>query len=159
MYSKIWDLADVVIPTKEDKGGRRFGFARFDQVYAIQFEYERDWIIIGINNFSVNLSRFHRMKDRKGNGGCNIIENRQQIINIDKKEEHADKRVKSYSQVLHKEPENEVLSRVGIEMLLWIRKRLKVIWTDWRKPLLVRLTIQDRHIISWSSFILRGISE
>lgn len=39
---KYGDLIDVVIPTKGDKGGRRFGFARFDQVCVIQFEYELD---------------------------------------------------------------------------------------------------------------------
>ncbi|MCI35506.1 hypothetical protein A2U01_0056727, partial [Trifolium medium] len=40
------DIMEVVIPAKRDKGGRRFGFARFDRVNdPRQFEYELDNII------------------------------------------------------------------------------------------------------------------
>jgi hypothetical protein len=55
------DIVEVVIPAKRDKGGRRFGFARFDHVSdAYRLEYELDNIIVGRDKISVNLSRFHR---------------------------------------------------------------------------------------------------
>ncbi|XP_045820034.1 uncharacterized protein LOC123913360 [Trifolium pratense] len=55
---------EVVIPAKRDKGGRRFGFARFDRVSDVRkFEYELDNIIIGREKLSVNLSRFQRPGD------------------------------------------------------------------------------------------------
>ncbi|KAK2362293.1 zinc finger CCCH domain-containing protein [Trifolium repens] len=55
------DIVEVVIPAKMDKGGRCFGFARFDQVRDVQrFEQELDRIMVGRDKISVNLSRFHR---------------------------------------------------------------------------------------------------
>ncbi|MCI31682.1 hypothetical protein A2U01_0052894, partial [Trifolium medium] len=51
---------------KKDKGGRRFGFARFDRVVDPRnFEFELDNIIIGRDKISINLSRFHRPEDIK----------------------------------------------------------------------------------------------
>jgi hypothetical protein len=55
------DIREVVIPAKRDKGGRRFGFARFDQVTdSRRFAIELDNLIIGRDKISVNLSRFNR---------------------------------------------------------------------------------------------------
>ncbi|MCH96981.1 hypothetical protein A2U01_0017973, partial [Trifolium medium] len=55
------NIMEVVIPAKRDKGGRRFGFARFDRVPdPRKFEYDLDNIIIGRDKITVNLSRFHR---------------------------------------------------------------------------------------------------
>ncbi|PNX77072.1 hypothetical protein L195_g033033 [Trifolium pratense] len=60
------DIKEVVIPTKRDKGGRRFGFARFDRVVDTRrFETELDNIIIGRDKISVNLSRFQRHEDSR----------------------------------------------------------------------------------------------
>ncbi|MCI11293.1 hypothetical protein A2U01_0032393 [Trifolium medium] len=63
------DIIEVIIPAKRDKGGRRFGFTRFDRITdSRRFEYELDNIIIGREKISVNLSRFqHREDARKGN--------------------------------------------------------------------------------------------
>ncbi|PNX71430.1 hypothetical protein L195_g027309, partial [Trifolium pratense] len=62
------DIMEVVIPAKRDKGGRRFGFARFDRVNdPRQFEFELDNIIIGRNKISVNLSRFKRSEGNYNN--------------------------------------------------------------------------------------------
>jgi hypothetical protein len=74
------DIVEVVIPAKRDKGGRRFGFARFDQVRDVRgFEQELDKITIRRDKISINLSRFHRFDaelisrdrkdDKKGGGG------------------------------------------------------------------------------------------
>jgi hypothetical protein len=55
------DIIEVVIPAKLDKGGRRFGFARFNHVTDVRrFAIELDNMIIGRDKISVNLSRFHR---------------------------------------------------------------------------------------------------
>jgi hypothetical protein len=55
------DVSEVVIPAKRDRGGRRFGFVRFNQVTdERRFEYELDKLIIGRNKITVNLSRFQR---------------------------------------------------------------------------------------------------
>ncbi|PNX69706.1 hypothetical protein L195_g056867, partial [Trifolium pratense] len=60
------DIKEVVIPAKRDKGGRKFGFARFDQVKEPrQLECELDNIIIGRDKISVNLSRFQRREEHK----------------------------------------------------------------------------------------------
>ncbi|MCH85835.1 hypothetical protein A2U01_0006687, partial [Trifolium medium] len=84
------DIMEVVIPAKRDKGGRRFGFARFDNVEEPRkLESELDNIIIGRVKISVNLSRFQRREEhkrsndmdveRKGIGGNqNLKHNRQQ---------------------------------------------------------------------------------
>ncbi|GAU22766.1 hypothetical protein TSUD_129780 [Trifolium subterraneum] len=54
-------IMEVVIPAKRDKGGKRFGFTRFDLVDdKREFEYMLDNIIIGRDKISVNVSRFHR---------------------------------------------------------------------------------------------------
>ncbi|MCI10210.1 hypothetical protein A2U01_0031302, partial [Trifolium medium] len=64
------DIKEVVIPAKIDKGGRRFGFARFDRVVdPRQFEYELDTIIIGRDKISVNLSHFQRSEGAKCSEG------------------------------------------------------------------------------------------
>ncbi|GAU10584.1 hypothetical protein TSUD_419600, partial [Trifolium subterraneum] len=55
------DVMEVVIPAKRDKGGKRFGFARFDRVdNPREFEYTLDKIIIWRDKISVNISRFRR---------------------------------------------------------------------------------------------------
>jgi hypothetical protein len=60
-FSYYGDIVEVVIPVKRDKGGRRFGFARFDRVRDVRpLEKELDTIIVGRDKISVNLSRFHR---------------------------------------------------------------------------------------------------
>ncbi|MCH81026.1 RNA-binding protein 25-like, partial [Trifolium medium] len=60
------DIMEVVIPAKRDKLGRRFGFARFDQVdEPRRLECELDNIIIGRDKISVNLSRFQRREEYK----------------------------------------------------------------------------------------------
>jgi hypothetical protein len=62
------DIQEVVIPAKRDKGGRRFGFARFNQVIdARRFETELGNLIIGRDKISVNLSRFQRSIDVRRN--------------------------------------------------------------------------------------------
>ncbi|PNX76542.1 hypothetical protein L195_g032495, partial [Trifolium pratense] len=55
------DIKEVVIPTKRDKGRRRFGFDRFNRVV----DTELDNIIIGRGKISVNLSRFQRHEDSR----------------------------------------------------------------------------------------------
>ncbi|MCI23748.1 RNA-binding protein 25-like, partial [Trifolium medium] len=65
-FDNYGDIMEVVIPTKRDKGGRRFGFARFDRVSEPRlFEGELDNIIIGGDKISVNLSRFQRLEGNK----------------------------------------------------------------------------------------------
>ncbi|CAJ2638311.1 unnamed protein product [Trifolium pratense] len=60
------NVTEVVIPTKRDAGGRRFGFARFARVTDIRgFELELDNIIIGRDKISVNLARFQRVEGEK----------------------------------------------------------------------------------------------
>jgi hypothetical protein len=67
------DIVEVVIPAKRDKGGRRFGFARFDQVRDVRgFEQELDKITIGRDKISINLSRFHRVVDGGKAGVRNV---------------------------------------------------------------------------------------
>jgi hypothetical protein len=65
-------IIEVVIPAKRDKGGKRFGFARFDQVLdARRFEQALDKILVGRDKISVNLSRYQRIvstKDREFRG-------------------------------------------------------------------------------------------
>ncbi|CAJ2662966.1 unnamed protein product [Trifolium pratense] len=73
------DIAEVVIPAKRDKGGRRFEFARFDRVAdPRKLEIDMDNILIGRVKISVNLSRFHRPE------GNNSGEDR----NAERKEKH-----------------------------------------------------------------------
>ncbi|PNX93753.1 hypothetical protein L195_g016912 [Trifolium pratense] len=61
VFHHYGDIMEVVIPAKRDKGGRRFGFARFDRVAdSREFESTLDNIIIGRDKISVNLSRFNR---------------------------------------------------------------------------------------------------
>ncbi|GAU32253.1 hypothetical protein TSUD_53800 [Trifolium subterraneum] len=61
IFQHYGNIVEVVIPTKRDKGGRRFGFARFDKVKDVRrFGIELDNIIIGRNKIYVNPSRFHR---------------------------------------------------------------------------------------------------
>ncbi|CAJ2644149.1 unnamed protein product [Trifolium pratense] len=61
VFQKYGDVVEVVIPAKRDKGGRRFGFARFDNVWdARRFGIELDNIIIGRDKIYANLSRFQR---------------------------------------------------------------------------------------------------
>jgi hypothetical protein len=60
-FHNFGDIMEVVIPAKRDKGGRRFGFARFDQVEApYKLENDLDNIIFGGEKISVNISRFQR---------------------------------------------------------------------------------------------------
>ncbi|MCI67715.1 hypothetical protein A2U01_0088974, partial [Trifolium medium] len=43
VFQNYGDIAEVVIPARRDRRGRRFGFARFDNVVNIRrFEYELD---------------------------------------------------------------------------------------------------------------------
>ncbi|MCI60542.1 hypothetical protein A2U01_0081798, partial [Trifolium medium] len=43
IFQKYGDVVEVVIPAKRDKGGRRFGFARFEQVWDVRkFGFELD---------------------------------------------------------------------------------------------------------------------
>ncbi|PNX60582.1 hypothetical protein L195_g052003, partial [Trifolium pratense] len=66
------DIAEVVIPAKRDKGGRRFGFARFDRVAdPRKLEIDMDNILIGRVKISVNLSRFHRPEGNNSGGDRN----------------------------------------------------------------------------------------
>ncbi|GAU47211.1 hypothetical protein TSUD_403520 [Trifolium subterraneum] len=61
IFQKYGDVVEVVIPAKRDKGGRRFEFARFEQVSDVRkFGIELDNIIIGRDKIYVNLSRFQR---------------------------------------------------------------------------------------------------
>ncbi|MCH97841.1 hypothetical protein A2U01_0018837, partial [Trifolium medium] len=68
VFHHYGDIKEVVIPVKKDKGGRRFGFARFDRVVdPRQFEHELDTILFGRDKISVNLSRFQRPAEIKRN--------------------------------------------------------------------------------------------
>ncbi|MCI08394.1 hypothetical protein A2U01_0029471, partial [Trifolium medium] len=61
IFQKYGDAVEVVIPAKRDKGGRRFGFARFEHVRDVRkFGIELDNIIIGRDKIYVNVSRFQR---------------------------------------------------------------------------------------------------
>jgi hypothetical protein len=62
------DILEVVIPVKRDKGGRRFGFARFDRVTdPHSFENALNNAIIGGCQISANLSRFQRPAEKDHN--------------------------------------------------------------------------------------------
>ncbi|GAU26825.1 hypothetical protein TSUD_289300 [Trifolium subterraneum] len=51
------EVKDVVIPAKRDKGGKRFGFARFDRVVdSREFEHTLDQIIIGRDKISAKIA-------------------------------------------------------------------------------------------------------
>ncbi|PNX61493.1 hypothetical protein L195_g052481, partial [Trifolium pratense] len=61
IFQHYGGIVEVVIPAKSDKGGRRFGFARFDQVNDVRrFGIELDNIIIGRDKIFVNPPHFHR---------------------------------------------------------------------------------------------------
>ncbi|MCI58511.1 RNA-binding protein 25-like, partial [Trifolium medium] len=61
IFQHYGNIVEVVIPAKRDKGGRRFGFARFDQVKDVRrFGIELDNIIIGRDKIFVNPPRFQR---------------------------------------------------------------------------------------------------
>ncbi|PNX58293.1 hypothetical protein L195_g059119, partial [Trifolium pratense] len=65
-FDNYGDIMEVVIPAKRDKGGRRFGFARFDRVVnPRQFADELDAIVFGREKISVNLSRYQRPEGNK----------------------------------------------------------------------------------------------
>ncbi|GAU46303.1 hypothetical protein TSUD_283280 [Trifolium subterraneum] len=69
-FNHYGEILEVVIPAKRDRGGKIFGFARFDRVGdARRFEKDLDNIIIGRDKISVNLSRYQRLDDvrRKNN--------------------------------------------------------------------------------------------
>jgi hypothetical protein len=101
-FSYYGDIVEVVIPAKRDKGGRRFGFARFDQVRDVRrLEHELDTILIGRDKISVNLFRFHRTattwrpvtdtKDTEGHrrsGDRNGIEKRQRSVTCNGNQVH-----------------------------------------------------------------------
>ncbi|GAU48536.1 hypothetical protein TSUD_282880 [Trifolium subterraneum] len=87
IFQYYGDIVEVVIPAKRDKGGRRFGFARFDQVRDVRrFGIELDNIIIGRDKIFVNPPRFHRdtrnrrhfRQEEVGNikGNNSMVENR-----------------------------------------------------------------------------------
>jgi hypothetical protein len=60
-FHNIGEVMEVVIPAKRDKGGRRFGFARFDQVSDLaKLESDLDNLVFGGVKISANLSRFQR---------------------------------------------------------------------------------------------------
>jgi hypothetical protein len=62
------EIFEAVIPVKRDKGGRRFGFARFDKVSdPISFECELNKVVIGGCKISANLSRFQRQEENRRN--------------------------------------------------------------------------------------------
>lgn len=61
VFKLYGDVAEVVIPTKRNKEGLRFGFARFWEVAdPKQLERKLDNIIIGCNKMYVNLPRFKK---------------------------------------------------------------------------------------------------
>ncbi|GAU45277.1 hypothetical protein TSUD_99990 [Trifolium subterraneum] len=66
VFHNYGEVMEVVIPAKRDKGGRRFGFARFDEVVDPRtLEQEMDNIYFGNRKISVNLSRFKRSEGSK----------------------------------------------------------------------------------------------
>ncbi|GAU33402.1 hypothetical protein TSUD_20950 [Trifolium subterraneum] len=78
----------MVIPAKRDKGGRRFGFARFNGVKDVRrFGIELDNIIIGRDKIFVNPPRFHRdtglrrqqRHEESGEQHCRVSKNETQI--------------------------------------------------------------------------------
>ncbi|MCH98559.1 hypothetical protein A2U01_0019564 [Trifolium medium] len=74
IFQKYGNIIEVVIPVKKDKGGRRFGFARFVDVRdSRSFGMYLDTIIIGRDKISVNLSRFQRE-----NGGQRFKQNEEE---------------------------------------------------------------------------------
>ncbi|PNX87622.1 hypothetical protein L195_g043715, partial [Trifolium pratense] len=66
IFQKYGNIVEVVIPAKRDKGGRRFGFARFDNVRDSRlFGVELDNVFIGRDKIRVNLPRFNRNHDKQ----------------------------------------------------------------------------------------------
>jgi hypothetical protein len=61
IFRKYWKVGEVFIPNKLDKGGKRFGFARFEDVEDKQkllYKLEETWI--GTYKLRANLPKFRR---------------------------------------------------------------------------------------------------
>jgi hypothetical protein len=70
------EIFEVVIPVKRDKGGRRFRFARFDQVSdPLNFERELNEVVIGGCKISANLSRFQRPEENRRKNFNDVVRN------------------------------------------------------------------------------------
>ncbi|PNY11622.1 hypothetical protein L195_g008233 [Trifolium pratense] len=66
VFQNYGNIIEVVIPAKRDKGGRRFGFARFSGVKDVRrFGIELDNIIIGRDKIFVNPPRFQRDRETR----------------------------------------------------------------------------------------------
>ncbi|PNX60436.1 hypothetical protein L195_g060180, partial [Trifolium pratense] len=87
IFQKYGEVVEVVIPAKRDRGGRRFGFARFDHVWDVRkFGFELDGIIIGRDKICVNVSRFQRdfrnNRDNREDGG--VLQDRRDDRKVNK---------------------------------------------------------------------------
>jgi hypothetical protein len=66
-FHNLGEVVEVVIPFKRDKGGRRFGFARFTDVEDMgKLEKVLDEVVFGGGKISVNVSRFQRPDEKDG---------------------------------------------------------------------------------------------
>jgi hypothetical protein len=120
------DIREVVIPAKRDRGGRRFGFARFAQVTdARRLEVELGSLTVGRDKISVNLSRYHRplhfrrpddwRQGRKARGVYRGVEGQEGEGHRSRSLSRRDRRflnssrqvVKSYAQVVRRDPLEE----------------------------------------------------
>jgi hypothetical protein len=69
-FHNYGEVVEVVIPIKRDKGGRRFGFARFAEVGDTDnLVKELDKVVFGGVKISVNVSRFQRPVEKVGAEG------------------------------------------------------------------------------------------
>jgi hypothetical protein len=69
-FHNLGEVVEVVIPFKRDKGGRRFGFARFTDVEDMgKLEKVLDEVVFGGGKISVNVSRFQRPEEKDGANG------------------------------------------------------------------------------------------
>jgi hypothetical protein len=101
-FHNYGEVMEVVIPIKRDKGGRRFGFARFAEVVDIyKLEKDLDNVVFGGGKISVNVSRFQRTvekDDAEGREGRSIT--------IQSQKQRS--RTKSISRPYHSRPRNNV---------------------------------------------------
>jgi hypothetical protein len=69
-FHNYGEVQEVVIPVKRDLGGRRFGFARFDQVTDIRkLKKYLDSVVFRGEKISVNISRFQRLEGKDEDEG------------------------------------------------------------------------------------------
>jgi hypothetical protein len=69
LFSKLWKVGEVYIPNKLDKGGKRFGFARFEDVedkLMLLNKLQETWI--GTYKLRANLPKFKRGEEHKYGG-------------------------------------------------------------------------------------------